>query len=204
MSVLPQRPDCAPYTAPLVPVCSQPSKEELRRCLEDRLPELENYLKGRFPGFAVLDAVDKAKGKALEAIFGDLHDRMPLPPEKMTSASRRRWLHCIARNAAVDILRGEQRRKKRQKKGKKKPIPLDQIPAPSTSWIDLQERELLHKAVGRLPADLQAVIVAMDLDGLSSWKTAARLGVPQRTVWNRRNRAIRLLRDEFEKLAREI
>ncbi len=90
----PDQPDDAPPRLP--------TKEELHKCLRAWLPNVEVYLKRRFPEYTVLDALEKAQAVGLGAIYGDLYDKMK--PEEMTSAGRRAWLFTVARHAALTIL----------------------------------------------------------------------------------------------------
>jgi RNA polymerase sigma-70 factor (ECF subfamily) len=169
-----------------------PTREELHKCLREWLPNVEDYLKRRFPEYTVLDALQKAEAAALRAIYGDLHDKMK--PEEMTSAGRRAWLITVARHAALTILR-----RKRLVS-----LPEGDVLPDRQATHDPEDSNMIREALRRMPPDLRAVIVALYFEGLSGHKAAARLGIPKTTFRRRQAQAISCLRKIIDQLSREF
>ena len=201
----PERPGDAPAQPPSLPDSrhaperpdtaspQRPTKEELHKCLRDWLPNVEVYVKRRFPEYVVLEALEKAKSEGLSAIYGELHDKMK--PEEMTSAGRRAWLLTVARNAALTVLR------------RKRTVPLrddDMLPSAPTSSLDPHERQLVVEAVQKLPLASRQVIEAAYFEGLKGRAAAERLGMPPTTFRYRLAKAKRQFRNIFEQLSREF
>jgi RNA polymerase sigma-70 factor (ECF subfamily) len=97
------------------------------------------------------------------------------------------WLHRVAVNASLDLVR---RRGRREGSG------LEEIedaptaePGPETAAIDSVRAREVHRALGRIAADQRAVIVLHDLQGLDYAEVAATLEIPVGTVKSRLHRA---------------
>jgi RNA polymerase sigma-70 factor (ECF subfamily) len=99
------------------------------------------------------------------------------------------WLHRIAVNAALDIIR------------RRPPQTQDLLDAAATP-TDAQDRELerrelqrrIHRAILTLPADQRVAVVLRDVQGLSYGEVASVLQVPVGTVRSRLSRAREALR----------
>lgn len=163
---------------------------ELLDCLKRHLPHLERQLveKG-IPPHIAQEARNDAESEAITAIFNGL-------PQRMSRAARRRWLYVVAYNKALSLLRRPMRTVS---------LPDDKLlPPTSEAWYTAHEPELAVAAAELLPTHLLAVIRAMIFDGLSSWATALRLGIPEPTVRSRKKQAIRHLRDIFDDLSKKF
>jgi len=97
------------------------------------------------------------------------------------------WLHRVAVNASLDLVR---RRGRREGPG------LEEIaespsaePGPESTAIDAVHAREVHRALGRIPADQRAVVVLHDLQGLDYAEVAEALEVPVGTVKSRLHRA---------------
>ena len=131
----------------------------------------------------MLDGVEQADGAGIDAICGDLHDRMKKPPENMHPAAWRQWVYIVARNATVSL-----RRRKRMDSLTRP----NQVESASTSSLDPREGELVLKAVRQLPPDDQELIDAVYYKGLSRRQYADLLHVGEATIRRRHDNAMRL------------
>ncbi|HEV8339154.1 MAG TPA: sigma-70 family RNA polymerase sigma factor [bacterium] len=101
------------------------------------------------------------------------------------------WLHRIAVNASLDLVR---------RRPHVPPLPLEDValpasvgnPEPEAERSDLQRR--VHQALGRLPHDHRVIIVLRDLQGLAYEEVAEVLRIPIGTVRSRLSRAREALR----------
>ncbi|MGH2452709.1 MAG: sigma-70 family RNA polymerase sigma factor, partial [bacterium] len=101
------------------------------------------------------------------------------------------WLHRIAVNAALDLVR---------RRPQIPPVSLDDValpassgnPEPEAERSELQRR--VHQAVGRLAPDHRVIIVLRDLQGLAYEEIAEVLRIPVGTVRSRLSRARDALR----------
>ncbi|HLE76826.1 MAG TPA: sigma-70 family RNA polymerase sigma factor [bacterium] len=106
------------------------------------------------------------------------------------------WLHRIAVNAALDIIR------------RRPPAldPLDAAAAVTTESVDrmVEQRELqraIHRAIASLPPDQRVAVVLRDVQGFSYGEIAAVLQVPVGTVRSRLSRARDALRHALADLS---
>lgn len=112
---------------------------------------------------------------------------------KRIDASLPGWLHRVARNRSIDLVRAEVRRKTREDKaagelnGRAEP-----------SWADILP--YVDDGLASLPENLKAVILLHYFDGLSQKEVAERLGVSQATVSRDLNKSVSELRKRLEKL----
>ena len=97
------------------------------------------------------------------------------------------WLHRVAVNASLDLVR---RRGRREGPG------LEEVgdqpaaePGPESTAIDAVRAREVHRALGRIAVDQRAVIVLHDLQGLDYSEVAETLEVPVGTVKSRLHRA---------------
>lgn len=123
-----------------------------------------------------LDAVD-------EAIYlGLLHYKRLRQPEHFNT-----WLTRILINAC----NAELRRRKRE-------LAVEELPETAAEAYDALP---LKEAVGRLPADLRAVIILRYFQGLTLAETAETLDIPPGTVSTRQRKALSLLKLELSEEA---
>lgn len=106
------------------------------------------------------------------------------------------WLHRIAVNAALDIVR----------RRPPAPDPLDVAAAVATESVDrvVEQREVqrrVHGAIAGLPPDQRLAVVLRDVQGLSYGEIAAVLQVPVGTVRSRLSRAREALRHTLADLS---
>ncbi len=107
------------------------------------------------------------------------------------------WLHRIAINAALDIVR----RRPAQTHDALETVAA--LPAESGDR-EVERRELqrrIHRAIAGLPADQRAAVVLRDVQGLSYGEIAAVLKVPLGTVRSRLSRARESLRQALVDLS---
>jgi len=98
------------------------------------------------------------------------------------------WLYRIVYNACLDELRrGRSRRE----------VALDQLPA-VVSGESVEEQLDLEAALSALPAELRAVVLLVDAEGLSYDEAAEVLDVAPGTIGSRLNRARAALRAALE------
>lgn len=102
------------------------------------------------------------------------------------------WLWGIAVRRLIDQTR------------KRKPTPMDRLPGRDERAVSAEEHLLglgMHgdfgEAFARLEPDLQAVLIATAVDGLSTKETGVLLGIPQGTVKTRLMRAREQMREQL-------
>jgi RNA polymerase sigma-70 factor (ECF subfamily) len=99
------------------------------------------------------------------------------------------WAYTVTVNAAMDIYR-----KKRREQNK-----LDSYDRENTNTNEDYEAMLenLRRAVAELPADLSAVITAINYNGLSVEETAKLLNLTVSSVYQKVHKAKKILRKKF-------
>jgi len=150
--------------------------ESLVRAHQDRVYNLAYRVTGNHEDAA--DAAQEAFVRAFQAL-----------PRFRGDSSLATWLHRIATNAALDLVR------------RRPDLPPVELPADRPSRDDpaaeVHRREVnrrVHAAVGRLPADYRVVVVLRDFQGLAYEEIAKRLQVPVGTVRSRLSRGRDALR----------
>jgi len=97
------------------------------------------------------------------------------------------WLHRVAVNASLDLVRRRSRREGSSVEGlSDRPA---EGPGPEAEAIESVRAREVHRALGRIPEDQRAVVVLHDLEGLDYAEAAATLEVPVGTVKSRLHRA---------------
>jgi RNA polymerase sigma factor (sigma-70 family) len=165
----------------------QPTKEDLFECLVRRLVSVESRLVGMgFSPHIAEQATERAEAAAVDAICSGF-------AQTMTTPGRRAWLHTVARNAALTLLR------------RKQTVSLpdgDVLPARQAT-DDAQDFNMILNALNKMPPDLGAVIVAVYIEGLSGREAAERMGIPEATFRRRKALAINRLRTIVDQLSRD-
>ena len=190
----PEPPDDAPAPPPRKEKPSADVQEKVFGDLQKALNVAKYRLLGEgFPEYFVLGGVDQAEGAGIDAMCGPLHDRMKPPPEKMHHAAWRKWVYVVARRATMSLMR------------QKRMFPLtqlEQVLSASTPSLDADERELVLKALRRLPPDDQELIDAVYYEGMSRRQYADLLHVGEATIRRRHANAMCRLWDEVQLLSR--
>jgi RNA polymerase sigma-70 factor (ECF subfamily) len=97
------------------------------------------------------------------------------------------WLHRVAVNASLDVVR---RRSRRESSSLEEMVEQPSAAeGPESSAIDAVRASEVHKALGRLAPDHRALIVLHDLQGQDYAECAAALEIPVGTVKSRLHRA---------------
>lgn len=97
------------------------------------------------------------------------------------------WLHRVAVNASLDLVRRRQRREGPSVEEMEDHPTEDS--GPESAAIGSVRAQEVHRALGRIPPDQRAVIVLHDLQGLDYAEVADALEVPVGTVKSRLHRA---------------
>ncbi len=107
------------------------------------------------------------------------------------------WLHRIAVNTALDVVR---------RRPQTPPASLDDVALPAAAHdpdVEVERREVqrrVHQALQRLSPDHRVVVVLRDLQGMAYEEIAAVLRIPVGTVRSRLSRA----RDDLRGLLRDL
>jgi RNA polymerase sigma-70 factor (ECF subfamily) len=150
--------------------------ERLVRAHQDRIYNLAYRITGNHE-----DAADAAQEAFVKAYQGLAHFRQ--------DAAFSTWLHRIATNAALDLIR-------RRSPTPPVELPLD-LPAPDSLDTDVHRREIqrrIHAALGHLAPEFRVAVVLRDLEGMAYDEIARTLQVPVGTVRSRISRAREALR----------
>lgn len=143
---------------------------------QDRVYNLAYRITGNHEDAA--DAAQDAFVRAYQAL-----------PRFRGESSLSTWLHRIATNAALDLVR-------RRPDVPPVELPADQ-PAHDDPAAEVHSREVnrrVHAAVGRLPAEYRVVVVLRDFQGLAYEEIAKVLQIPVGTVRSRLSRGREALR----------
>lgn len=133
------------------------------------------------------DAAQEAFVKAFRAL-----------PRYRHEAAFGTWLHRIAVNASLDIVR---------RRPQAPPVPLEEVVLPAQTHnpdIEAERHEVqrrVHDALGRLAPDHRVIVVLRDLQGLAYEEIAEALRIPIGTVRSRLSRAREVLRALLKDLA---
>jgi RNA polymerase sigma-70 factor (ECF subfamily) len=144
---------------------------------------------GRIKGFMIRSGagVGDADEIAQEVLVAFWRRAESFDPERSAVST---WIFAIARNRRIDLVR---------RAGRAGPDPLDPLFQPEAEpdafdALDAAEREAqLRVALGGLPPEQRAVLVAAFYEGLSHAEIAAREGLPLGTVKSRIRLAFRRL-----------
>ncbi len=103
------------------------------------------------------------------------------------------WLYRIVYNTCLDQLR---------RAGARRHVPLEGTmerpdPGPDPAEVAIRRRDLAE-ALGALPADMRAVVILVDAEGMDYGEAAEVLGIARGTVASRLNRARARLRRALE------
>lgn len=108
------------------------------------------------------------------------------------------WLYAIARNARIDQVR----KGRREVALENEELRADSAPRPDAAVAANEETELLKRAMAALPEDKRELLVLTRYENLKYEQVARLLGCEVGTVKVRIHRAVRELREAYEKLAR--
>ena len=101
------------------------------------------------------------------------------------------WLYGVACRTALDARARTRRRKVRERKAHA----MSPTESPANNQVDLDElRSILDEELSRLPEAYRVAVVLCELEGLSRYAAAQRLGIPEGTLSSRLARAKDLLR----------
>jgi RNA polymerase sigma-70 factor (ECF subfamily) len=130
------------------------------------------------------DAVQEACARALQHFDGFRGD------------DGRAWLLAIVRNTCYDYLR------------KKRPSAelfevADERPGPEALQIQAADRELLQRALERLPEEYRETLVLREMEGMSYREIAQVAGIPMGTVMSRLARGRAALRRDLAATRKE-
>lgn len=103
------------------------------------------------------------------------------------------WIYRVAVNEALQHLR----RSKRSRLRTLAPEPIDLSP---DSYVNVDDKELLEQALGRLEPDLRWGFLLREVEGLTYCEIAEALNISEGTVGSRLNRARRKLRQHLIEL----
>jgi len=127
------------------------------------------------------DAEDVAQDCFIALLKGRVKVKHPLGP----------WLHCVARNRALDRIKGETRRRDRDRAWQQEQH------TPSEASIDdiLQH---VDDAIDALPADLRTAIVGRFLEGKTNAALGQACGVGESTIRLRVNNGVSSIRETLK------
>jgi RNA polymerase sigma-70 factor (ECF subfamily) len=119
-------------------------------------------------------------------------------PQLRAAEAFRVWLYRIARDKAVDAVRGRQRERE-VLADIAESLPEEQEEA-SEPGFQSENVEMIHDALGRLSAAHREVLTLRFLEDLSLEEVSQIVGSPVGTVKSRLHHAQRLLREKIEEL----
>jgi len=112
------------------------------------------------------------------------------------------WLLRIARNLAIDVLRGEQRQRRRLAEcAEVLRLMTGPAPGPFEAAVEAELRDLLARELARLPEPFRSAFVLREIELLDHAEIATIMGTSEKTVSTRLHRARMRLR---ERLARHL
>lgn len=106
------------------------------------------------------------------------------------------WIYRVAVNEALQHLR----RSKRSRVRTLTQEPMDLSP---DSFVNVDDKELLERSLGRLEPDLRSAFLIREVEGLTYSEIAEALEIPEGTVGSRLNRARRELKQRLIELGWE-
>ncbi len=139
--------------------------------------------------YGVLRRRDLAEDAAQETFLTVLERRQGLQPERNV----RGWLHRVAVNAALQVMRSERRRHRRDRAAG-----LERCGGsgaqPDGDALAAADRPVVRRHVESLPARWRLPVLLRHEEGLSYAEIAAALGIPEGTVASRLNEGLARLR----------
>lgn len=123
-----------------------------------------------------------------QEVFWSFHRRHPAGASYAAA-----WLHRAAAHAALNVLRGERRRRRREL-AQEEPAP---VADPELEVVEAERRRAVRRALAGLP-EPAATVLALRYSGLSYAEVAAAMGVGIGQVGTRLRRAEAALRKEME------
>jgi RNA polymerase sigma-70 factor (ECF subfamily) len=147
--------------------------------VERHLPRIRRLLAALFNGSAE-DMAD-AEQEILVGLWTGL-DRFRF------ASSFRTYLYRFCRNKAIDLLRREQRHRRRV--GAARAAAATAVPVDPRDGLEREERRIrVHQALGSLAVDDRVLVVMKDVEEMSIEDIAAATGLPGGTVKSRLHRA---------------
>ncbi|MCF6286685.1 MAG: sigma-70 family RNA polymerase sigma factor, partial [Candidatus Hydrogenedentes bacterium] len=134
-------------------------------------------------------------------ILGNSHDAEDVAQECFISLLRGRvtvqdplgpWLHRVTRNRALDKIKGEQRRRDRER------VFHDENPHVDESAID-DLLEHVDAAIDALPTDLRDAVIGRFLEGKTNQALGEAMGVGESTIRFRVNKGVEQIREALKK-----
>ena len=178
----------------LIPATSRlDASSDARQARGDRLPEaFEQLFTAEYPRVVaianrVLANRHEAEEVAQEVFLSYHHGHDP------RASYARPWLYRAATHAALNVLRGNKRRQRREESIAR--APEEASPDPEGIVEQLEQRDLVRQAMRRLPAK-SAAVLALRYSGLSYAEVAGSLGVSIGQVGTLLRRAEQRLRTE--------
>ena len=147
------------------------------RCLIGLTMELRAYVLARAGDVPWVDDV-------VQETLLSIHDARHTYDAQRSFAA---WFYAIARNRLIDGFRLAARRRTRE-------ITMELLPDPIAVVPDPGERDVLEKALARLPRRQRHIITAMKFDGESVRDIAVRTGMTESAVKVMAHRGYKLLR----------
>ena len=108
------------------------------------------------------------------------------------------WLHQAATNQAFNQLRGERRRKNREREAGERIYLTVEQPSAEVSWNEIEP--LIDQVLSEIPEHLRVPIVLHYLEGATQSDIAIDLGVHQSTVSRRLSDGLNFLRERLRKV----
>ena len=108
------------------------------------------------------------------------------------------WLYAVVRRRAIDILRSESRRRRREGSDLVEEL-LDQRADPSEALEGEELARELAAAIRQLPAPEREAFVANAIEGVTFRELSGRTGVPMGTLMARKKRAADRLRENLRR-----
>ena len=160
---------------------------------EDALSTLYDRMSGRVHGIAmrVLKAPERAEEATLDAftkIWNQAHQFRP------STGSAKVWIHAIARNSSLDILRKIARQAEREESHPEHDGTVAQAPSPETTLYRSEQNEIIFRAMAQLTNEQKRTILAAYFDGMTHSEIAKAFDQPLGTIKTRIRKSLEILR----------